>query len=81
MATTQRPITGANEDLRPKLGAVANVLAQSPIVAGAFGRVLGFVVMITTLTMIALVSITTVLMVSHTVAPIAKSAVGRALHP
>jgi hypothetical protein len=48
MAILKRP-KRVNEVVRPKLGSVASILAQSKIVADAFGRWPGFVLMIVAL--------------------------------
>jgi hypothetical protein len=44
MVNPKRP-KRANDTARPKLSAVANILAQSTAVSGAFGRAAGFVLM------------------------------------
>jgi hypothetical protein len=59
MAIRKRP-KRANDPLRPKLGVVANVLAQSMIVYRAFGRDRGFVLMMTGLFVVWSVSLATI---------------------
>jgi len=64
MATKKHP-NRVNELVRPKLGAVASILAQSPAVAASFGRWPGFVLLMTGMMVILAVSITTILMVGR----------------
>jgi hypothetical protein len=58
----------ASENLRPKLGSVASVLAQSKIVSDAFGRAAGFVLMMTGLFVVLSVNLTAIIVVSKGVA-------------
>ena len=50
-----------SDRVRPKLGAIANILAQSPAVAASFGRWPGFVLVMIGMLVILAVSITTIL--------------------
>jgi hypothetical protein len=54
-----------NELLRPKFGAVAGILAQSPAVAGSFGRWPGFILMMTAMTVVLVVSLTTIAVIGR----------------
>ncbi len=62
MAILKRP-KRANDDLRPKMGVVASVLAQSKVVSDAFGRGAGFVLMMMALLMVLLASVAIVIVV------------------
>jgi hypothetical protein len=54
----------ANGAAPPRLGSVASVLAQSKVVAEAFGQTRGFVLMMTALLIILSVSLTAALVIT-----------------
>ena len=57
MTILKRP-QRANGNARPKLGLVDSILAQSKVVADAFGRGLGFILMMTALFVVLGASLT-----------------------
>ena len=54
-----------NEPLRLKLGKVAGILAQSPAVASSFGRWPGFILILTGMLVILIVSVTAIVVASN----------------
>jgi hypothetical protein len=59
----QKHLKRVNDPLRPKLGLVAGILAQSPVVVSSFGRWPAFILMMTGLTVILIVSLATIFVV------------------
>jgi hypothetical protein len=53
-----------NDPLRLKLGTVAGILAQSPAVASSFGRWPGFILIMTGMLVILIVSVTAIFVAS-----------------
>jgi hypothetical protein len=50
--------------LRPKMSGLADVLAQAPLVAAAFGRWPGFILMMTALVVVLALGVATILIAS-----------------
>lgn len=61
---TRKPPSRVNDGARPKLGPVASILAQSPAVASSFGRWPGFVLMMTGMLVILVLSLAAILVAS-----------------
>ena len=60
----KKPPSRVNEFLRPKFGAVAGILAQSPAVADSFGRWPGFILMMMAMMVVLVVGLATIAVVS-----------------
>ncbi len=54
--------------LRPKSGGLAGLLAQAPVVSAAFGRWLGFILMMTALLVVFSLGVVTIMVASKGVA-------------
>jgi hypothetical protein len=62
--TAKKPPVRVDGALRPKIGGIASILAQSPAVAGSFGRWPGFILMVMAMAIVLTVSLATVFMVA-----------------
>lgn len=58
----------ACNSLRPKSGGLAGLLAQAPVVSAAFGRWLGFILMMTALLVVFSLGVVTIMVASKGVA-------------
>ena len=63
MAIKKHPVR-VSDPLRPKLGPVASILAQSPAVASSFGRWPGFVLVMTGMLVILAMSLAAIVVAS-----------------